>query len=296
MTTTMIALIGEQPIPNILPVLHYKPERVLLVFTERTQRVAKRLQKLLSNAVVMDEPVQAYNIADTELLLQSWIDTNVTQDETVVFNITGGTKLMSLPAYRLAEKMGSPFLYLETGRRNIVYTYHFSSEKIPSITEEIELPELIDIDTYLRAHVDTYAKGGYSREPKGAKFEKAIHEALDTEVDEVFTSVKLHGSTPEVDLVVRIGNRVGIIETKVGEAVKKAIDQLNTAGGREYLGTFTVKFLVMGTEWNPQHTNLRALAEARQINVIELPGYNEDSGVLAPEDQQKLIKAIRDKL
>ena len=35
---TMIALVGEQPQPNYLPVLHSKPEHVVLVYTKRHGR------------------------------------------------------------------------------------------------------------------------------------------------------------------------------------------------------------------------------------------------------------------
>ncbi len=295
--TTMIALVGEQPIPNVLPVRHYHPERVLLVYTDKTAAVAQRLQGILPGAT-LHGPVEAFNIADTEQQLHAWIQQHVKEGESLLFNITGGTKLMSLMAYRLAEQLRSTAVYLETGKSSIIYTYQFLPDGTTATPEQTELPTLIDIDTYLRAHIDTYQSGGYANDDKGGLFERALHQALEPAVDEVLTSVKIGGAL-DIDLVVRIGNRVGIIEAKAGSPVKKrAIEQLNTAVRREYLGIYTSKFLVMGKEWNSEHTNLRELAQTSNITVIELPGYTSDgeTGQLPPEDTQQLVDTVREKL
>lgn len=63
--TLMIALIGEQTLPNLLPIRHYQPEAVLLVYTSRTEAMSNRLQALLSKdtSVHMLE-TDAYDIKD----------------------------------------------------------------------------------------------------------------------------------------------------------------------------------------------------------------------------------------
>ena len=43
MKNLMISFIGEQPIPNLIPVKFEKPEATLLVHTERTEGKAKRI-------------------------------------------------------------------------------------------------------------------------------------------------------------------------------------------------------------------------------------------------------------
>lgn len=45
--TVMISLVGEQPVPNLLAVLHVRPEHVVLVCTERTKGVSERLRSVL---------------------------------------------------------------------------------------------------------------------------------------------------------------------------------------------------------------------------------------------------------
>ncbi|MBE7557389.1 MAG: hypothetical protein HS126_40645 [Anaerolineales bacterium] len=100
----------------------------------------------------------------------------------------------------------------------------------------------------------------------------------------------------DIDLVVRIGNQVGIIEAKTGGKGRKkeGIDQLNTAGGRAYLGTYTKKFLIVDSSWEIL-SNLSDLAKVRDIVVIELPSYGETKQ-LADADRERLIQTIRTNL
>jgi hypothetical protein len=89
----------------------------------------------------------------------------------------------------------------------------------------------------------------------------------------------------DVDFVVRCAHQVGIIEARTGSGVKKRIDQLSTAGEPRNLGTYTQKLLVSDQVWDHTLSNLRELAEARRIEVIELPSFAE-SGHLSAEDAE----------
>ena len=51
------------------------------------------------------------------------------------------------------------------------------------------------------------------------------------------------------------------------------------------------KFLIVDSSWDDL-TNLKELAEARNIILIELPSFREN-GKLSVEDKEKLIKKIR---
>ena len=43
----LLSLIGEQPIPNLLPILHFAPSSVALAYSDFTEEAAERLKKLL---------------------------------------------------------------------------------------------------------------------------------------------------------------------------------------------------------------------------------------------------------
>jgi hypothetical protein len=92
----------------------------------------------------------------------------------------------------------------------------------------------------------------------------------------------------EIDLIVRQGNNVGIIEAKTG--VKKAgIDQLDTAGNPHYMGDFLAKMLITGRYLPRAH---KALATAQEIRVIELPNYSDHSG-LSVKDKRLLVQSVQ---
>lgn len=294
MSKVMVSLVGEQPIPNLIPARYYaqahQVDKVVFVYTTRTSAVKDRMKLLFS--CVDEMLVDAYDIGDIEKKVTEWITTQ--QHSDVIFNLTGGTKPMMLAAYRLAERLKRPFIYFQTeGRQSRIYHYGFTDDIQPTLVEDITVPGIISIREYVQAHAGTFMEEDYPKN-EGGLFEEAVCDVLKDHVDEIAHSVKIGGAL-DIDIIPRIGNRVGVVEAKKGSVVKKGIDQLNTAAGREYFGIYTSKFLVMGESWNQTHSNLRELAEARNITVIELPSYGQ-CGVISPEDQQKLIDTIQAKL
>src|SRR6266516_2177338 len=112
--TTMIALVGDQPLPNFLPVRHFHYDRVLLVYTDEREKQYKYLQAALQKEPGMTvegvetEAHYIHRIAQTldeELTYLGW-----ETPEQLVFNITGGTKAMSLAASRIAQKRDAEML------------------------------------------------------------------------------------------------------------------------------------------------------------------------------------------
>ena len=96
----------------------------------------------------------------------------------------------------------------------------------------------------------------------------------------------------EIDLAIRYKNQVGIAEVKSGDRhPKRGLDQLAMAGSREYLGTYTEKFLFTANA----PIKIRKLADSRQITIIELP-FNQDVGQLDPTDAARLCTTVREKL
>ena len=57
--TTLLSLIGEQPMPILLPARHLQVERSILAYTQQVKPVAERLQRMIPNSELL--PVDAYN-------------------------------------------------------------------------------------------------------------------------------------------------------------------------------------------------------------------------------------------
>lgn len=301
MPAKMVVLIGEQPIPNLLPILHLKPADVLLVQTPFTQNRALQLQKVLSSRVrseflTIDD---AYNISKiysalTDKIIQlGWSFAELT------FNVSSGTKPMAFAAYQLAADNNCPVVYLQSeGRQSRLLEYHFNGDRAELVRDEI-IPPLITITDYLLAYLPGFTETGFSKDDDGVelsiggRFEKILYQTLKPYVDEIIAGVRPEGVKEqiEIDLVVRCGNQVGIIEAKTGSR-KDGIDQLSTSGGQRYLGTYTAKFLVLG---RILPASLKMLAEARNVTIIELPKY-QDGRSLAATESNRLARTIIEKL
>ncbi|GAB4282009.1 MAG: DUF1887 family CARF protein [Candidatus Promineifilaceae bacterium] len=291
--TTIISLIGEQNLPNLLPIRHLKPERVILVYTNFTEQTAVRLTKLIrSDAEVTRLVVDAYDIDDAKEKMTAAVAG--LPPSSILVNFTGGTKMMSLAAYQTAVDLNAPLLYLQSqGNKSLLYRYMPQNGRYASPKIE-EIPPLITIDDYLQAYTGRYEIVGIRGNPnepneKGRVFEKRIQDALHPVVDEMLVGVKLLGAL-EIDFIVRIGNQVGIIEAKTGTNFKKGIDQLNTAGGKTYLGTYVHKFLVSDQDWH-RKSDLKQLLQARRIHLIELPGFAKNQN-LDIQEQELLRETV----
>lgn len=294
---TMIALIGEQPIPNLLPIRYLKPEDTILVYTRRSQPVAKRLKGLISkdtNTILCQ--VDAYDFEDALEKLGNKIGSK----SDLLFNLTGGTKMMALAAFAYASKNEHPFVYLKSqDHESLLFRYQFA-DGLPVFEKKEQIPPLITAADYLNAHLPGFNEEGFSCDDNGGLtdgglFEEAVYNALKQEFDEVLAGVCPRGVADqiEIDLVIRSGNQVGIVEVKVGgKGPKTGLDQLQMAGGREYLGTYTTKFLITASK---KDKPIRTLAQQRNIFIIEIDGYRRGRR-LSRSDASRLVRTVKEKL
>ncbi len=297
----LINLIGQQPIPNLLLPLFIKPDKNILLYTDTTEMVAARVNKLLNNSVKVK--IEPYEFAKALEDIKS-LTNNASE---FLFNLTGGTKIMALAAYQVAKDNRSKFVYLQSeGRKSILYSYSAESDNYTNPSKEF-IPGLIDIDMYLKAHLPDYDVTGYStmrdsdKLTIGGEFEKAIYEAIDKNKFEILFGIKPKGvgEQIEIDMAIRLKgtNNVGIAEIKLAdkgnERPKKGIDQLTTAAEQEYLGTYTTRFLIMQ---KPLNYSLKKLAREHNINVIDNLSYNFAAKKIEPKSINYLNNKLFEKL
>ncbi len=299
--TIMVSLVGEQPIPNLLPVRHLQPEQVILVHTDFTKKTAERLCQLIKNKVTVTLLlVDAYDINQTQSKILEAARPFSPDD--ILINFTGGTKMMSLAAYQVAFELNAPIFYVQSQKKEkekthktLLYLYALENGSY-SLQKTEDIPPLITISDYLEAYLDEHHVSGTATSGgHGQLFEEAVYDALEPAVDEIIAGVKMR-NTIDIDFVVRCGNRVGIIETKATlKKPKGGIDQLNTAGGRDYLGIYTQKFFVCDQTWGENLADLKQIATDRKICIIELPSFHQNDA-LSEEDTHKLQSRIRSAL
>ncbi len=294
--TTLLHLIGEQPMPILLPDRFLQPERSLLICTTKTQAVAEHLKRLLPHAAI--EETDPYDLPAILARLNALLPA----DQPAIVNLTGGTKMMMLAAFALAMQRHWDFVYLASERPPATLQRYTTGAGGLKRQVQHSLPSLISAADYLNAHLPGFRSEGYHRDDDGrlsdgGVFEQAVFQALQPHVDEVLAGVRPEGVADqiEMDLVIRVGNQVGVAEIKLGgraERPKQGIDQLSTAASREYLGTYTAKFLITA---NPLARSVLQLAREKQVTVVTLTGYRPGDP-LTPADKQRLIQAVRQRL
>jgi hypothetical protein len=294
---TMVAIVGEQPMPILLPARRLNPEATLLICSDMTEPVAKRLAKLIPNSQIKKSKASAYALQQYTDEIQALVQ----GQKDLIFNLTGGTKIMALAAFAVATQTASPFVYYESEKhKSVLHQYHFDNG-LPTLSESLSLPGLISAADYLNAHLPAFHEDGFSK-AEGGFFEKAVYDALRLDPQyEVLAGVRPEGvaNQIEIDLVVRSGNLVGIMEVKQGDAEgkgpKAGLDQLAMAGGRDYLGTYTEKFLVTARSLIGQANRVKILAAERKIHVVEIPDY-QIGKPLSKSSTDKLQRVVREKL
>lgn len=285
----MILLVGEQPAPNLLPLRHYDPSRVMLVHTDLTQKRAERLAAVIGTSVV--QPLcktGAFRIDEIEAALQKYLQEHGLASDELIFNLTGGTKTMALAAYEMARQRGARAFYYQTeDNQSIIHPFRFEQGHLIA-DEPVPILQTLTLDDYLKLYVGSYTLSQLPKDP----FEAMVYEALqdsgfpDFEIMPAAFLTGLSGHV-EVDMLVRLGNQVAALEVKQSPS-KKAIDQLNGVTDQRTLGTYTRKILVSAT---PLDENNSELAVAYRIQVVVLESGK--SGQLSPADSDKLVHAVR---
>lgn len=115
--SAMILLVSDQTIPNLLTVLHYKPQRIYFIHSgeQRLVRLRENLQATISLEI---SDIQFINLLVEELNSTSSYDACRTicknEGQETIVNVTGGTKLMSFGAYQAGYEMGARIIYVDT--------------------------------------------------------------------------------------------------------------------------------------------------------------------------------------
>jgi len=131
----LISIVSEQAMPNVMAVLQDDRHFGYLDFIvsadarneqayDRTfDRIYKRLEAFLvsqDRMVTRRPPVHPYDLAAVLKTCQDAIDIQREAGREVIFNITGGTKVMATAAYLCAQRNGIEVIYVESRDRYLI--------------------------------------------------------------------------------------------------------------------------------------------------------------------------------
>ena len=119
----MLCLLSDQPIPNLLSVHHFKPDRLILIESEdmRRKKTADHFRQALQlGGLDYTQHVEIYPIdlvddleAARQCLRKAY---GAYSSASWIANLTGGTKPMSIAAYEFFKAVGARLVYINAAR------------------------------------------------------------------------------------------------------------------------------------------------------------------------------------
>ena len=281
----LLSLVGEQPIPNLLPLWHSRAyTQVQFAATPTTWGVAKGLADAIHadaqlRRLQVLEPVMlaAYDVQASRRALAAALVKHQQAGLEVRLNLTGGTKLMSLAGVQAAFGSGVQLLYISTEENQIIYLGSDGAE-----LERQPLKVKISVAQYLAAHGLEVGEDAsfrpaarrYASPPptEGSELEEQVYRLAYQSglFDDVRRNVFIRKQTGreavinELDVVVARNGRLAVCSCKSGKAVtKETIYELASLSRRESAGIYCGKVLAA----SQASLSLPIRERARDMNV-----------------------------
>lgn len=288
MTTVLVTMIGHQPLPSLLATRYLKPEKVIFLYSPSADvmRRKEHLAQLLpagSGEIAIPRPIDPWDIGSIPQFLPDFLRRKKLDGMELLFDLTGGTKAMSIGLAESARLLtGVQLIYLESDRFETMLSRYHHDERGRLICDGSEqLPELLDLDSFFHAYL---GKFDWSPQPnpqqsaESRQFEEDVAAGFDaTRTLEIGRSVKSLGAE-EIDIVLRRRNQFALVECKTGKGVIKihGILQLSNLASERYLGTYTRKILVVQSDRSTNNFNNLEVARRHDVFVLQLPDWRHD--------------------
>ncbi len=122
---SLIQLVSEQTMQNVLPALAIEPRSIILLHTPRTARQCQWIAAALRKAGLEFEPrmlplTEMPDTRETAARIREAISQAESSGQDPLVNFTGGTKLMSIGAFAATLGVKCPSLYVDTEHRRFV--------------------------------------------------------------------------------------------------------------------------------------------------------------------------------
>ena len=280
----LLSLVGEQPIPNLLPLWHaaeytcvqFAASRATLGVARGLAETIRKDPQLKRLQVLEPLELAAYDIQASRKALAAALVKHQLDGLETRLNLTGGTKLMSLAAVQAAFGSGVRLLYVSTEENQVI---HLASDGYE--LERQPLKVNISVGQYLAAHglemsEDPGFRPGARRftapPGEGSLLEEQVYRSAFQSgfFDEVRRNVyirKQTGGQPvvnELDLMVTRNGRLAVCSCKAGKTVtKENVYELASLSRRESAGIYCGKVLVS----TQSELSAAVRHRAREMNV-----------------------------
>lgn len=265
----LLSLVGEQPIPNLLPLWQFDQiDQVQFAATETTLPHAQTTAQAVSRDPALSRvrvlptlTVDAYDIQKSRLALAQAVGSYLQEGEQIWLNLTAGTKIMSLSALQAAYGTGITLLYTSTETGEFIF---LRSDGVESHRERIAVN--ISVKQYLQAygfevsqHQSFRPEGYYTPDPPKEGDALEIRVELLARQSGLFDDVMRHiyvrkpgprgEVTNELDVAVTRNGRLAVCSCKATASLDKdVLYELSSVSRREYAGIYCGKVLATTAE------------------------------------------------
>lgn len=156
---TQICVITGQPLANLIPILHLKPQKIIIVVTKGFKHKSKEFRTILIDLGITQSITMLDGCPDTGLQqIGEYIDHKLLPllpPEPCDVNITGGTKMHSFSIYEKLRQRGfdDKFIYVDTQNRLLEF---YPTDNSPSFNQP--LPTVLDAEMTLKGMGKTFIR------------------------------------------------------------------------------------------------------------------------------------------
>lgn len=150
-----VAIVSDQLLPTVIPALMHRPDRVVLVASQPMRAKAERLEALLKTyrlpvGIRHQAPDAGLDhIREYAAKLAHEVSAGLANGE-LVFNATGGTKLMTLGFVEIFRERADRIIYTDTahGRIEVVYDRSTASPRPELMHDVLNVPQYLAVQGF----------------------------------------------------------------------------------------------------------------------------------------------------
>jgi hypothetical protein len=122
-----VCLVSDQTIPNILGIMHFKPEHILFITTEemkrknKTEAILNTIKRAGIDPTFSEIVVKEDSPYDCQIKISQWIES--TENDQFTVNLTCGTKIMSISVFHIFRDYGSMMIYIPYPKNEFIQIY-----------------------------------------------------------------------------------------------------------------------------------------------------------------------------
>lgn len=164
--STHICFVSQQPVPNLMLAMNpdSKPKKIYLLSSQDMldKGIAKNLQNMFKKVSVAAEivPLQSLSFFSMKGYLNNFLNALYEKEDIsqYAFNLTGGTKPMSLAAFDACRELGMPMFYVDTFNKNLMLLHE---EKEYTLTNFLSVLNILNSYGYQRIKTEKQYSNNY---------------------------------------------------------------------------------------------------------------------------------------